>query len=171
MDLTQEECLKLWHYKDGVLYWNDPSCHKNKNGITTKHNLGYIAVRYKNTSLLAHRIIYILHYGAIPINTEVDHINHIKNDNRIENLRIISRNDNMKNLPRYKTNTTGFNGVYVQKDKYTRKNKIYNYQSFRAFIIVDNKKIHLGRFKTLEEAIEARKQANIKYGFHENHGL
>jgi hypothetical protein len=60
-----------------------------------------------------------------------------------------------------KNNKSGFNGVCFDKSK----------NKWKSSIHFNNKEIHLGRFYNLADAIKCRKQANIKYGFHENHGL
>ena len=59
-----------------------------------------------------------------------------------------------------KNNTSGHTGVYW----YSQRKK------WVSEIFADGRKISLGYFKDKEEAIQARKQANIEYGFHENHG-
>jgi len=67
---------------------------------------------------------------------------------------------NAKNLPLYVNNTSGIMGV-----SFHRRQRKWN-----ARIMVDKKPIHLGSLTTMEKAIEARKEAEIKYGFHYNHG-
>jgi hypothetical protein len=44
------------------------------------------------------------------------------------------------------------------------------YKCWEAYITVDYKRIHLGRFKNIEDAILARKEAEVAYKFHKNHG-
>lgn len=86
---------------------------------------------------------------------EVDHINGKPNDNRIENLRIVTHEENMKNVKLPLNNISGHKGVYYSK----RENK------WKATIRVDNKQCHLGTFNTKDEAIVARKDAEkIYYG-------
>ena len=60
----------------------------------------------------------------------------------------------------YRTNKSGFNGVSWEN----RRNKWY------AYITIDSKNVHLGRFDDLDDAIQCRKNANIKFGYHPNHG-
>lgn len=85
----------------------------------------------------------------------VDHINHDKLDNRRENLRIVTPLQNSRNLKVSKKNKTGIRGVYwdKQRDKWTAQIKIMY------------KSTSLGRFNTLEEAIKARKKAEVTYGY------
>jgi hypothetical protein len=106
----------------------------------------------------AHRVAWALHYGEWPTE-EVDHINGVRDDNRIVNLRVVSSQGNRRNTKRRSDNTSGVCGVY-------RKGK----SKWRALIVVDGKQKYLGCFGTPEEAAKARKEAEVKYEFHENHG-
>ena len=119
---------------------------------------GYYRISILGTRYFAHRVAWFYVYGAWPI--KIDHINHIKTDNRIENLRSVSHHQNMQNISISKTNKSGFNGV----DKHKNSGK------WRARIPFNGKEVHLGLFDNLDDAIESRKMANIKYGFHDNHG-
>ena len=89
---------------------------------------------------------------------EIDHINGDRYDNRIINLKEATTSENNRNRRITDRNTSGYVGVVKQGDKWY------------AYIKVDGKKIHLGTYNTKDEAIQARKQAEKKYGFHENHG-
>ena len=128
-----------------------------------EHHSGYkyisIKIDCKRHNLSLHRIAWTLYYKKIPENF-IDHINHIRSDNRIENLREVSKVENNKNQSMPKHNTSGFVGV-----SYHKRDKIWE-----ARIKVNYNQIYLGRFKTKEEAIEARKKAEVQYGFHANHG-
>lgn len=86
-------------------------------------------------------------------NLFVDHINHVKHDNRKENLRTCTPRENMMNSSLAKNNTSGVTGVHWHK---TAKKWITN-------ISVDHKLIHLGYFTVFEEAVRVRMLAEIKY--------
>lgn len=88
----------------------------------------------------------------------VDHINHNTLDNRKFNLRIVNASENSRNMLIPSTNNSGFCGVRKERNKW------------RAQIKVKGKKIHIGCFDSFDEAKKERIKANIKYGFHENHG-
>jgi hypothetical protein len=90
---------------------------------------------------------------------QIDHINGDKTDNRWQNLRNVSNRENCKNAAIGTNNTTGALGVWITRNG-----------TYQADISVDGKKHYLGIYKTLEEAKSARKAAENKYGFHENHG-
>ena len=100
------------------------------------------------TRKLLHRLII-----NAPKNKMVDHINHNRLDNRKSNLRICTSSQNNMNRSKTSRNTSGHVGVCY-------KPKINKWQ---AYITVNRKPIHLGYYKNIEEAIEARKQAEIKY--------
>lgn len=88
-----------------------------------------------------------------PKDMVVDHINGNRLDNRKENLRICTNQENRFNNKKYETNNSGCTGV----SWYKKANK------WRARIQVKNKEIHLGLFEKLDDAIKARKEAEIKY--------
>lgn len=113
---------------------------------------GYAQVKVNGRNLRAHRVIYAIVHGEIP-EGEIDHINGNRMDNRIENLREVSSSENAHNSKKPKTNTSGFPGVYWN----TRD------QKWVARIRVNYRQIFLGYFDDLNEAVEARKKAKIKY--------
>ena len=81
----------------------------------------------------------------------VDHINHNTLDNRKCNLRICNNGDNLRNGKPRVNNTTGYNGICFDKNRYV------------ARIKVNYKNIYLGSFIKLEDAVKARKEAEKKY--------
>lgn len=87
-----------------------------------------------------------------PNNTDVDHINGNKLDNRRCNLRICSHKENSRNVKVSKNNKIGHLGISITK-----------YGRYRARIMVDGKEIRLGNYKNIEDAINARKEAELKY--------
>lgn len=110
-------------------------------------------------ALRAHHVIWCMETGSWPLH-EIDHINGIRDDNRIENLRDVTRRENTMNRSLHSNNKSGFNGVYWnERDR-----------RWRAGIIVNKRKIFLGSFRAKDDAIEARKAADFRYGFHANHG-
>lgn len=91
---------------------------------------------------------------------QIDHINGIRSDNRICNLRLVDCKENAKNQRKNKRNKNAFGGVFFNKQK----------KKYVSRIKVNGKSIFLGYFNLIDDAIAARKEANKKYGFHENHG-
>ncbi|UXM05344.1 HNH endonuclease motif protein [Salmonella phage F115] len=107
-----------------------------------------------------HRVIWEIHNGKIPDGMEVDHIDHNKLNNNIENLRLVSKKENHKNMPLQKNNKSGFCGVCF----------IERCNKYRSSIKVDGKTKYLGYFIDINDAIKARIDANKIFGFHNNHG-
>ncbi len=126
--------------------------------IKAKTADGYLAVEPCGKQLQLHRFIYEMMGVTIPEGMHVDHINHNKLDNRWSNLRIASATDNNKNLPKRKDNTSGVTGIYFRDNRW------------QAAIKVNKKQLHLGSFKTKDEAVAARLEAERLYGYHINHG-
>lgn len=116
---------------------------------------------YKHGTLLgrttnAHRVIWKMKHGY---DAEViDHISGDKLDNRISNLRNVDQSLNMRNCALRSNTKMGCGGIRKNRNRFT------------ARIVVGNKEKHIGSFRTLDEAIEARKAAEIANGFHPNHG-
>lgn len=121
---------------------------------------GYRSIRVLNKYYRAHRLAFI-YMGKDIDNMEVDHINGKRDDNRSFNLRLVTSSENNKNKRKYKTNKSGFTGVCFNNSK----------EKWHAQIYIDKKCIHLGYFSDKNSAIIQRKKANIKYGFHTNHGM
>ena len=166
LELRYEEVARLFTYdrETGVLYW------RIKNRTTTRLKYvagtyrgakdGYRQVGIKGKIYQEHRIIMMLCFGHIPENAEIDHINHVRDDNRLVNLRFVTGSENRRNQSVSSKNTSGVTGVHFAKAN----------KKYRARIRVNREFIHLGYFDTLEEAAEARRQADRKYKFNNNHG-
>jgi hypothetical protein len=153
---------ELFRYEEGNLYRKKPTSRMKEGdlvGCVNKHT-GYVRASVKNKLYSVHRIIWEMHNGEIPEGLQVDHINGVKSDNRIENLRIVTPTGNMQNRKMPITNTSGVAGVYWDKTA----------SKWRARIVVHNKQIYLGYFEDWFEAVCAKKSAENKYGFHANHG-
>ena len=129
-----------------------------KPGMTRVHKQGYRIGYVDGRTVYAHRAAWALHYGAWPAD-EIDHINHDPSDNRIANLRAASRTENTRNHPRMRHNTSGHTGVYRRKNRWA------------AMIRVDRVLHRLGSFENLEDAVASRKAAELRFGFHTNHGM
>jgi hypothetical protein len=94
-NITLEQSLlqKIFEYKDGDLI--------RKNKVAgCLHKSGYRQIKVNNVNYPAHRLIWIFHNGSIDENMQIDHINGIKDDNRIENLRIVTAQQNSWNRSR-----------------------------------------------------------------------
>lgn len=164
--ITFEEAKELFTYdrETGVIKWRKRTNHNQRKnlvaGYTMSNDTGYIQINIKCKKYKAHRIAMLLSYGFYGDELEVDHINHVRNDNRLVNLRFVTRKGNSRNQSKRSNNTTGAMGVSYNKA----------IRKYVAFITVDSVYIHLGTFVSLEEAAKARKDADIKYGYNANHG-
>lgn len=115
--MKQEQIQDLFEYRDGKLYWKNHK-YKGLNGkrAGTPHKKGYWNIQYEKKLYLEHRLIYIMHYGDIK--EQIDHINGIKNDNRIENLRQATNSQNQANTNSRINSKSGIRNVHwVARDK------------------------------------------------------
>lgn len=115
---------------------------------------GYVQTNYKADDGKQHK----LSFHRLVMNVDksdmyIDHIYHNKTDNRKNNLRIVNNKQNSLNLSRFHNNTSGKAGVYWHK----------KHKKWEALIGYNGKIIYLGMFKTKEEAICAREEAEKRY--------
>lgn len=136
--------------------WN--SIFAGKEAFTAKTE-GYRNGRIFNRKYHAHRIIWLIAHGHFPEH-HIDHQNGNRSDNRIANLREVTRQENQKNLRLPSHNKSGICGVCwnAQRGKWL------------ASITVNRKNKFIGHFTDKEEATAARKRAEEEYGYHQNHG-
>lgn len=135
--------------------WN--TIYSGKQAMQTIESKGYCVGRVQGATQKAHRVAWAIHFGEWPVG-QIDHINGIKTDNRIANLREVTPAGNSQNRPKRCDNSTGITGVFRRK------------AGWSALIVVNQKHIWLGAFPSKAEAASARKEAEMKYGFHPNHG-
>ena len=77
-------------YHKGKLFWTESRSNRIRIGqeAGSLDGDGYIRIKFKGIHYQAHRIIWTIHNGAIPTGHTIDHVNRIKTDNRIKNLRL-----------------------------------------------------------------------------------
>jgi hypothetical protein len=121
---------------------------------------GYRRLRINGDEYLAHRVAYYMFWGDIDDELEIDHLDGNGLNNSLDNLRLVSHGENMKNARLNKQNTTGVQGV----SNYAKNGK------FRAQIKVNGKVKALGYYDTIEEAAAVREAANEEYNYSPNHG-
>lgn len=140
----------------GVFIWREQTAQSTKIGSVAGNlnKLGYIRIRFLKRGWMAHRLAWRIVHGVWPAN-QLDHINGVKSDNRLVNLREATDSENQRNTPLDVTNTSGFKGIVWHK-----RNK-----KWMASCRVNRKKVHLGYFLTPEAA----STAYLEFARH-NHG-
>jgi hypothetical protein len=176
MKVTPEIVRELVDYDPdtGALTWRyrERKWFKNQNSFTGWNNRyvgkpalvavqsdGYLCGTIFKQSLLAHRVAYAHYFGKWP-ERFIDHINGIRTDNRISNIRAATRTENNQNKAIARNNSSGCSGVYWNK-------KI---EKWVSAIRVNKKHHHLGCFADKSEAISARKKAEREHGYSMRHG-
>lgn len=127
--------------------------------VGTVNGRGYLVVSFQGRNLYVHRLAWVIAHGAWPLG-QIDHVNGIRSDNRLENLRGVTASENSRNRSLPRNNTSGRIGVSFDK----RSGKWY------AHIRIDGRMIYLGLFVEYEDAVAARAAAEREYGYYANHG-
>ena len=137
--------------------WNNKFA--GKQSFTSDDANGYKQSTIFNRRFKAHRVIWAMENDEWPGNG-IDHINGDPSDNRIANLRDVTHAENMRNMKRPITNTSGIIGVSWNK----------NAGKWMAFIGHGKNRKYLGVHETISQATAARNSAEVEMGYHENHG-
>ena len=143
--ITQEWLLEFTTYRNGGLWWKTKftnACKMDK-PIGSDNGRGYLICRISGKTHKVHRLIWLYHYGKLP-EGDTDHINGVRSDNRIENLREATRTNNNYNKSSTPNTSSKYKGVYRR-----RGNK------FVAEIRKDGIKYYLGSFDCEVEAAKA----------------
>lgn len=135
--------------------WNSRMA--GKPALNSKHGAGYRHGAIFGVDALAHRVAWKIETGEEP--DQIDHIDGDRANNRFSNLRGVSSLENNRNAARHVDNISGHTGVRETKSG-----------KWQAYITVDYREVMLGTYIEIDDAMAVRKDAERKYGFHENHG-
>lgn len=151
--LTQDYLNNVLTTSDGKIYWKVQKGYKNKVGQEAgyAHKDGYWRVELDGKSYKRSRVIFLMTHGYLP--TMVDHIDTVRSNDRIENLRPATALTNAWNAKTKKTSTLKVKGVsFHSRDKV-----------FQSRIRHEGKEKHLGVFDTLEEAEKCVREFREKH--------
>lgn len=128
----------------GVWTWQVPTSNKVRRGDvahTKANECGHLEIRIHNTRYRLHRLAWFYMTKEWP-RLGIDHINCDPTDNRFVNLREANQSQNSANSRRSKNNTSGVKGVHWNGVG----------QKWRASIMYQRRKIHIGRYSRIEDA-------------------
>lgn len=161
IDQSLLKSILIYREDTGQFFWKVATSDRITIGdiAGTVCKAGHVQIGIFGKLYIAHRLVWLYVYGKFP-DGDIDHINHIRYDNRLCNLRDVPHKINQKNLSRAKNNSSGITGVHWSKER----------QKWCASITINKKVINLGRYDDVFEAICARKSSESLNNFHNNHG-
>lgn len=149
----------------GFLFWKDteevrrtPARVVGAQAFQAKTAKGYYRGGLFGRNVMAHRVVWKWHHGTEP--PEIDHIDGNPSNNKIDNLRAATRQENVRNTRIRKNNKSGTQGVYWHSQK----------GRWVANIRDGGRQLELGCFVEKAEAIRARREAELRLDYHPNHG-
>lgn len=153
--ITKELVDQYFTHSDGKLYWKKVA-HPNKQYLVGREAGSIHKTKYRHVTWLGkihkvHRLIFLIVNGWLP--KEIDHINGNRSDNRIDNLRAVTRTENQQNRDKCINNTSGHKGVSWHKAS----------KAWFVRISLNKKSKIIGYFKDLELAALVAEEARIKY--------
>lgn len=141
-----EHTAKIWNLR-----------YAGREAFTAINGTGYYSGHVLDWGGTAHRVIWKMETGEDP--DQIDHANGIRTDNRWGNLRNVTTATNTRNAKRRTDNSTGHVGVYW-----------YPHERVTGKWLAKISSKHIGYFDSFDDAVAARKAAEIAHDFHPNHG-
>ena len=165
MATIHEELLRQLDYdpNTGIFRWKVTTNNRAKVGsVAGTYTLkGYRQIKFNGKSWRAGRLAWFYVHGVEPTHA-IDHINHIKDDDRIDNLRDATGTEQQRNLPLFSTNSTGHHNISWDKVNLRYKVSVREKGNKSSTTV--------GRFSSLKKAISARDVALSINNYHTNHG-
>ena len=155
---SPSELLDIFEYSPdtGELRWKMKVSRKVIVGSVAGHSClsekGRVSIGLYGRNYRAHAIIWAMMTGDWPHN-QIDHKDEDPSNNKWNNLREATKSQNMSNISRIRSNTSGYKGVSFHKQR----------QKWRAHIHINGKSFHLGLFLSAEQAHEAYKSAALSH--------
>lgn len=159
----QQTGVLTWRKRPLALFKSSRDCnawnrlYAERPALNAIHSAGYRHGAIFGVNYLAHRVAWAISHDEWP--GVIDHINGVRNDNRLANLRAVTVSQNLRNQRLSPRNRSGYPGVFRRPDG-----------RFIANILEDGKTRYLGLFDTVEEAAAVRREAQKRLGYHPNHG-
>jgi len=147
--VTQAQLKELFVYQDGFFICRKTGKLKTIVPITNHHRYNRISIGKKAYAF--HRMIFLYHHGYLP--KIIDHIDNDRTNNRIENLREATQQQNCINRVRHCNNKSGYKNVYWQK----------NCGKWNVSVSINGKRQHFGMFNNLELAALVAEEVRNKY--------
>jgi hypothetical protein len=159
MKMTAERLRELFTYdpETGIFVRRISRRRARAGDVAGCMSHGYVVISIDCRMHLAHRLAWLYVHGVWP-SGEIDHINRVRSDNRICNLRDTTRPENAQNKPVQRNNKSGYRGV----SKYKQTN------FWQARIKTNGRQIYLGHFATPEAASAAYAAAAAVMHTHNN---
>lgn len=154
---SRKELVKRSRYSDGKLFYRCWVSGLSKSWIGKEagfiHHSGRRCIRIDGKEFAASRVIWTIKKGRIPKGKEIDHKDRDKTNDKISNLRIVTRALNMRNKPIYKSNSSGYKGVSLHKET----------GRWRPYCCVNGKTFFNGLYSNIEEAARAAARLRSKH--------
>jgi hypothetical protein len=152
VDPVLENIRRLLTYDatSGEFYWRETRGRRKQGALAGNVSpRGYRRIHCNGRAYFAHQLAWYMHYGVFP-HTEIDHIDRNRDNNRIANLRLSNRTEQLHNTGVRTDNSSGYKGISWESGR------------FRTYINIGGTRVHLGRYMTFDEAYRARKRAEME---------